>query len=248
MPRPLPVRWWLGRFAFTSTTACFLARSIPPRVRVATRWPRVYQRSRRHSCMPNGYHKVTRPKSGRTDEFDLVTKDADGKVLHVAQWMARCTGEQVRQFVELVRGAKSARNRSGDLGGAFVVAPLVWCGGVHHRLPGLCPDGRPGGFHLMLSEEKDAGFEPIVLPGQSRHSQPAERPREKRRPSGVDLDRKLRSRRYSVRSQAFKRAFPSLLEQKCSWSRLIAFIATSSFRITATLACILVLPCSRSRS
>ncbi|MEM1180009.1 MAG: serine/threonine-protein kinase [Acidobacteriota bacterium] len=131
------------------------------------------------------YHPLKRPGAPDTDFFDLVTEDADGKVLHLAERQAAPTPESVATFHQKVVAAKTARRKTGDIGGVFLIAPHFddevleayralldksfsksWFG-VEESFTGYAGFVRIGprrGFHLLLVEEKDGeAFEPLPI-------------------------------------------------------------------------------------
>ncbi len=132
------------------------------------------------------HHALARPKGAGTDTFDLVTSDEAGKALHLAQWMPTCTSKSLRDFVTRVIEAKRARNRTGDIGGAFVVSPQFEEGAIEAYRELVTENGKNGwfgmdasftgyqgfvrmgarrGFHLMLIEETGDGFVPMLIVG-----------------------------------------------------------------------------------
>lgn len=131
------------------------------------------------------HHALPQPDGARTDFFDLVTEDHEGKVLHLGHRLARATPESLREVLQRAIEAKSARRKTGDVGGAFILAPHFdadtlaayaeatrpeksggWFS-VEETLTGYEGFVRIGprrGFHLLLIQETDEGFRPI-LPG-----------------------------------------------------------------------------------
>jgi serine/threonine protein kinase len=129
------------------------------------------------------HHDLERPQEGKSDFFDLVTLDAQDKVLHVGQWQARVTRESFEAFRQNVVDAKSARTKTGDIGGAFLISPQItpearaayveatkpekasgWFG-VEESFTGYEGFVRIGarrGFHLLMLEETPDGFQPIL--------------------------------------------------------------------------------------
>jgi tRNA A-37 threonylcarbamoyl transferase component Bud32 len=69
------------------------------------------------------YHALPRPGGRETDLFDVVTFDRQDKVLHVMDYLDEATPPTLERFVERVIAAKNARRRTGDIGGAVLVAP-----------------------------------------------------------------------------------------------------------------------------
>ena len=129
------------------------------------------------------HHELPRPDSRHTDFFDLATFDGAGKVLHLAHRVPRGTPEALAEFVNRVVEAKKARTKTGDVGGAFLLAPSfdesmleayqastkpVGTGllSVEEKLTkyeGFIRMGPRRGFHLLLVAEKKDGFEPLLL-------------------------------------------------------------------------------------
>lgn len=129
------------------------------------------------------HHDLPRPGGRDTDTFDLVTQDATGKVLHVGQRFAQLDARGFEHFVEQVIAAKTARKKTGDIGGVFLITPRFgddvleayrsaivekasgrWFG-VEESFTGYEGFVRIGarrGFHLLLVEERDDTFEPIL--------------------------------------------------------------------------------------
>ncbi|MEO1084224.1 MAG: hypothetical protein AAFY88_08275, partial [Acidobacteriota bacterium] len=131
------------------------------------------------------YHPLKRPGSRGVDFFDLVTTDAKGKVLHLAERQAAPTPESIAVFHQKVVDAKTARRKTGDIGGVFLIAPHFddealeayralldksfaksWFG-VEESFTGYAGFVRIGprrGFHMLLVEEKEDGsFEPLPI-------------------------------------------------------------------------------------
>jgi hypothetical protein len=129
------------------------------------------------------HHDLPRPGSPTTDFFDLATFEEDGRVLHLARRVAHGTPEALTRFREDVIAAKSARLKTGDVGGAFLIARRFdpqtietwraekanttgrWSFGVEESFTGYEGFVRVGprrGFHLLLVEETEAGFVPVL--------------------------------------------------------------------------------------
>ena len=126
------------------------------------------------------YSRVERPGAGVRDDFDLVTEDADGKILHLAMRIPDLDAATFKQTVDQVVAAKRARKKRGDIGGVFLICrkitePLVEAyrtllhQGFGNRFLGMDKSlgyegfvrlGAGRGFHLMLVEERDDGFHP----------------------------------------------------------------------------------------
>lgn len=129
------------------------------------------------------HYDLPRPDSRLTDFFDLVTLDESEKVLHIGHRVPRGTPEALETFVSRVVEAKKARTKTGDVGGAFLIAPSfdesmieayksatkpVGTGllSVEERLTkyeGFIRLGPRRGFHLLLVVEKATGFDPVLL-------------------------------------------------------------------------------------
>ncbi len=127
--------------------------------------------------------ELPRPDGTGADFFDLATFATDGRALHLAHRVARATPETLAEFRDAVIQAKSARVKTGDIGGAFLIAPEIdeatvqalamlaateksgrWFG-VEESFTGYEGFVRIGprrGFHLLLIRESAAGFEPLL--------------------------------------------------------------------------------------
>lgn len=130
------------------------------------------------------HHALHRPQSRQEDFFDLVTRDEQGKVLHVVDHLSRVGPDELRAFVEKAKAAKSARDKSGDIGGAILVARdflpeafavyaefiaepeksslLYTIQSSLMRYSGFVRIGPTRGFHLLLVRESSQGFEPLI--------------------------------------------------------------------------------------
>jgi tRNA A-37 threonylcarbamoyl transferase component Bud32 len=129
------------------------------------------------------HHDLPRTGTTASDFFDLATFDAEGRVLHLAQRVSRATPEVLSAFKEDVICAKTARLKGGDVGGAILVArgfddatleaynkpELNSTGrftfGVEEsftKYEGFVRVGPRRGFHLLLVQETDDGFTPIL--------------------------------------------------------------------------------------
>jgi hypothetical protein len=134
------------------------------------------------------YHELPRPDSRQTDSFDLVTTDAEEKVLHLVGRVVTASKSNFGAFLERTIAAKQARIKTGDIGGAFFVARhfddsvleayektlqeskskgLLALEEAFTGYAGFVRIGARRGFHLLLVEETDDGYAPI-LPGQRR--------------------------------------------------------------------------------
>lgn len=127
------------------------------------------------------HHQLPRPGSGEKDFFDLVTADGEGKVLHVGKRVAVLTTLGVDVFIEEVKSAKTARDKRGDIGGAFLLSPSIDDGALAAYRSATKSDDAAGkfsaesmtgyegfvrmaarrGFHLMLVREVGDRFEPV---------------------------------------------------------------------------------------
>ena len=130
------------------------------------------------------HHHLERPDSRDNDVFDLVTRDEAGKVLHLADRVAKATPAAFTAFHDKVIEAKTARKKTGDVGGVFWIAPrfsdetLLAYRQVLHKAgssswfsveenftgyAGFVRIGPRRGFHLMLIEEREDGsFLPLL--------------------------------------------------------------------------------------
>jgi hypothetical protein len=134
------------------------------------------------------HHDLPRPGSPTTDFFDLATFDETfgeaSRVLHLARRVARGTPEALAAFRGDVIQAKTARLKTGDVGGAFLIARRFdagaveawraerasnttgrWSFGVEESFTGYEGFVRVGprrGFHLLLVEETESGFVPLL--------------------------------------------------------------------------------------
>ena len=130
------------------------------------------------------YHRLPRPGRTAEDFFDVVTFGDGDKVLHLAHRVAELDGPTFAAQLERIVEAKTARKKTGDVGGVFLIARHVhddalaayreaigraaaprWLG-MEESLTGYEGFVRIGprrGFHLLLVEESDDGtFEPIL--------------------------------------------------------------------------------------
>ncbi|HSS48471.1 MAG TPA: serine/threonine-protein kinase [Thermoanaerobaculia bacterium] len=129
------------------------------------------------------HHDLPRTGTPATDYFDLATFDAGGRVLHLAQRVSRATPEVLAAFKDDVIRAKTARLKGGDVGGAILVARSFddatleayhttelgstgrFTFGVEEsftKYEGFVRVGPRRGFHLLLVQESDDGFTPIL--------------------------------------------------------------------------------------
>jgi hypothetical protein len=129
------------------------------------------------------HHDLPRTGSPLTDFFDLATFGEDGRALHLARRVSRATPEAFARFRDDVIQAKTARLKTGDVGGAFLIARRFdpqtveawraervnttgrWSFGVEESFTGYEGFVRVGprrGFHLLLVEETDGGFVPVL--------------------------------------------------------------------------------------
>lgn len=129
------------------------------------------------------HHNLPRPDGRSTDFFDLVTYDENDKVMHIGHRVPRGTPEALAEFVDRVVEAKRARTKTGDVGGAFLLAPqfdesmieayqeqtrpkgtgLLAVEEKLTKYEGFIRMGPRRGFHLLLVVEKADSFEPILL-------------------------------------------------------------------------------------
>jgi serine/threonine protein kinase len=131
------------------------------------------------------HHDLPHPGSQETDVFDLATFHADGRVLHLADRVARATEDVFSTFRSKVIRAKTARLKTGDVGGALLIARSFddaalaayragdpgaastgrWTFGFEESFTGYEGFVRVGprrGFHLLLVEETEEGFVPVL--------------------------------------------------------------------------------------
>jgi tRNA A-37 threonylcarbamoyl transferase component Bud32 len=129
------------------------------------------------------HHDLPRTGTPATDFFDLATFDAGGRVLHLAQRVSHATPEVLATFKDDVVRAKTARLKAGDVGGAILVARSFddatleaynstelgstgrFTFGVEEsftKYEGFVRVGPRRGFHLLLVQETDDGFTPIL--------------------------------------------------------------------------------------
>ena len=136
-------------------------------------------------CTARLHHDLPHPGSQETDVFDLATFDAGGRVLHLADRVARGTEDALAAFRAKVIRAKTARLKTGDVGGAILIARSFddaalaayrasdpgpassgrWTFGFEESFTGYEGFVRVGprrGFHLLLVEETDDGFVPVL--------------------------------------------------------------------------------------
>jgi len=128
------------------------------------------------------YHDLPRPGTRESDRFDLVTRDDDGKVLHVGRRVSRLTPDTLEAFIDDVKTAKKARNDRGDIGAAILLADdytdqfrekyrnvtsdiASWMASVTESITGYEGFVRIGlrrGFHLLPVLENEGRFSPIL--------------------------------------------------------------------------------------
>lgn len=130
------------------------------------------------------HHRVPRPGSGVTDDFDLVTLENQTRVLHLAHRVEHGSAQALQDFVDRVLATKRARIKTGDVGGACLVAPSFDGDAIalYEKLTsheekksfffslqdsvtgyeGFVRLGTTRGFHLLLVQETNDGFKPIL--------------------------------------------------------------------------------------
>jgi serine/threonine protein kinase len=130
------------------------------------------------------YRELERPDQKQTDYFDLVTFDAEDKVLHVGRRIAHATVEELDRLIADVTAQKRARHKTGDIGGVFLVAEHFddallqayeerlhqakssWMFSLQNSMTGYEGFVRIGarrGFHLMLVELDGKSFRPVFV-------------------------------------------------------------------------------------
>lgn len=133
----------------------------------------------------NLYHELERPGGEEADFFDLVTFDEAGKALHLGRRVAQGNVEQLNAFIDDVEAAKKARIKTGDIGGAILVADEFedrmidaylerveerersWFFNLQESMTGYEGFVRMGarrGFHLLLVRRDGPDFDPILPP------------------------------------------------------------------------------------
>ncbi|HEX3528557.1 MAG TPA: serine/threonine-protein kinase [Thermoanaerobaculia bacterium] len=166
------------RWALTELPAFFRERDKMARWKYLAEWLADVRTARLH-------HDLSRPGSLETDFFDLVTFDAGGRALHLGERVARGSADALDEIRNRVIRAKTARIKTGDVGGAFVIARSFdddalaayragdpggtsggrWTFGFEESFTGYEGFVRVGprrGFHLLLVQETDDGFVPIL--------------------------------------------------------------------------------------
>ncbi|MEM6457620.1 MAG: hypothetical protein AAF772_21205, partial [Acidobacteriota bacterium] len=118
------------------------------------------------------HHDLPQPEGGARDHFDLVTFDEADKVLHLVERVPVGSVEAFNDFVARVERAKEARFKTGDVGGAVLVAPrfddaawaayqdrlqtasrgLLGLEEAYTGYQGFIRMGARRGFHLLLVE------------------------------------------------------------------------------------------------
>ncbi len=167
------------RYLLDDLPAVLAQRSRADGLKYITAWIPLIRKARLH-------HDLPRPAARESDFFDLVTFDAEDKVLHLAHRVAKGTKEALRDFIARVVAAKTARIKTGDVGGALLVAPSfdeeaaeVYRAAITHEgekkawafgaiesatnYEGFVRIGARRGFHLMLIEEESPGYK-VLLP------------------------------------------------------------------------------------
>ena len=157
--------------------AFFAERNRAARWKYLTEWVPLVRSARLHHALP-------RPRSSATDAFDVVTFDADGKVLHVAERIAHGSAAALEAFIARVIEAKTARTDRGDIGAAILLAPSFdddaialwrqrtseetrrsWFHTMQASLThyeGFVRQSAKRGFHLLLVEEQGDHFAPLL--------------------------------------------------------------------------------------
>jgi serine/threonine protein kinase len=161
----------------TGLPSYFTERSLAKGWKYLAGWTSLVEKATLHYTLP-------RPASRDEDFFDLVTTDNEGKVLHVIDHYARVGPEELTAFVEKTRAAKEARIKTGDIGGAILIAReflpetfelykefiaepektslLYNLQSTFTKYSGFVRIGPTRGFHLLLVRESSRGFEPLI--------------------------------------------------------------------------------------
>lgn len=133
------------------------------------------------------HHTLPRPQTQKSDFFDLVSMDEDNKVLHLVHRVSHGTRASIDDFVLRVHEAKTARIKTGDVGGAILIAPRFDEDALEHyahltareersgktawffnlqdsftQYGGFVRIGARRGYHLLLVAETEDGFVPII--------------------------------------------------------------------------------------
>jgi hypothetical protein len=118
------------------------------------------------------HHDLPRTGAPTSDFFDLVTFGETARVLHLGRRVVHATPEVLARFRDDVIQAKTARLKTGDVGGAFLIARRfdpetieAWRSERPESFTGYEGFVRVGprrGFHLLLIEETEAGFVPVL--------------------------------------------------------------------------------------
>ncbi len=164
------------RWALADLATFFRERDRAAKWKYLIDWLADVRRARLH-------HDLPRTGAPTADFFDLATFGEDGRALHLARRVAHGTPEALARFRDDVIQAKTARLKTGDVGGAFLIARRFdpqtvetwraekanttgrWSFGVEESFTGYEGFVRVGprrGFHLLLVEETDAGFVPVL--------------------------------------------------------------------------------------
>lgn len=161
----------------SSLESFFAERSLTSSWRYLADWVPLIRRAVVH-------HDLPRPGGRDTDFFDIVTFDDDDKALHLVHRLQTATVESFEAALQRAIDAKSARTKTGDVGGVLLVAPSFpdavlesyrtslqtassgsWFS-VEESFTGYAGFVRIGarrGFHLLLVEDRADGFAPILL-------------------------------------------------------------------------------------
>lgn len=129
------------------------------------------------------FHRLPRPDFSDGDRYDAVTYDEEGKILHLLHRIARPTPEEFEAFVERAVATKLAHKKTGDIGGVILAAETIseevleayrdkvseaasgsWLSveETFTGYEGFLRVGATRGFHLLLVEETEEGFRPIL--------------------------------------------------------------------------------------
>lgn len=165
----------LLRWMVEDAPASFPKESLAERWKYFAQWIPLVVRARLH-------HDLPAPGSDARHRFDLVTEDRNGKILHLARRFDQITRSDFDAAVSKALEAKEARLATGDIGAVLLVAPsfpsevvqaylerVEAPGGAFSRFQesitgyaGFVRVGAKRGFHLLLVEAREGGFEALL--------------------------------------------------------------------------------------